>query len=205
MLLWISIAILPFLFLFAISILVNVVSKGNITYGIQKLRQFLAYFSEMNFFMILGVSLLTKYESGHFYFWKSEDTFFELFQRGLASYTVYQILIFVLLHLSAAADKDSLMAFKANLKHVILKMENSQDLTDIKKRLIYIQDNSMYSNNSKEENKVLIRVIDEYTNRDKTKVEDLLFYCKAKLIDINHRIEQLGLPWQSSFFLNLMK
>src|SRR5699024_6375259 len=91
------------LLLFPLFLLVVIVSIGNrvfttrTKYVVQKYKQFMIYFIEMYVIRFIGISAITYFETDSFIFWRSNESFFEYFQRGLAVFSTHQLLVFATL------------------------------------------------------------------------------------------------------------
>lgn len=173
------------------------------TYKGQRYKQFLLYFSEMYMAIMMGISFLTFIEQGDFVFWNSGETFFDYFQRGLASYTVYQI--FVIVILQTASEKDSLLANKKLVRTLINKLNYGISIEEeIAFLLQKVNDGSIMFTNSTLNNFRVI-IYESKNIKDENDIDRFIFNLKQQEINLDHEIQFQGLAWQSSFFLRFVK
>lgn len=165
------------------------------------------YFIEMYIVIFVGISTITYFESDSFIFWKTNESFFEYFQRGLAIFSTYQLFVFATLKLSISADKDSYLAYKRILKYTLHYIENDYELNGVKNNLEENDDKLMYSNEIKHSLCELIKKIEEYAKSGGNMEfrEYLVITLKLKIIDAEHSLETYNLAWMNSFLLSILK
>src|SRR5690625_5242921 len=93
------------------------------------------YFIEMYVLIFIGISAITYFDTDSFIFCRSNESFFEYFQRGLAVFSTYQLFVFATLKLSVSADKDSYLAYKKALNYTLHYIDNNKVLIQVKKFL----------------------------------------------------------------------
>ena len=141
-------------------------------------------------FLTYITTLITKIKSG-----------FELVERFTICYTLYQILVVIILTNINDIQKDSCLAYIRILKKLLLYFEvNSKILKqEILKNIDYQLDSGTFNNpqyrNSYEKIKTNIT---EKKSFDKDMI-------KNELINAEHRYEMISLNWRFSFLLRIFK
>ncbi|SFM41327.1 hypothetical protein [Salibacterium qingdaonense] len=116
----------PLALLILYVLLTNVIKTLRGNYASKKIIQYIVYVMEIYMAIYIGISFISFIENGNFIFWESGENFFTYFQRGLASYTTYSILVISMLKLSASSDQDGNLAYKKLLKVILYRLENNE-------------------------------------------------------------------------------
>jgi len=204
---WVILLLLPLFLLVVIVSIGNKVFTTRTKYVFQKFKQFMIYFIEMYVIIFIGISAITYFETDSFIFWRSNESFFEYFQRGLAVFSTYQLFVFATLKLSVSADKDSYLAYKKALNYTLHYIDNNKVLIQVKKFLEENYESPMYSNEIKDSLNELIRQIEIHSNSYENKdfKKKLIITLKSNLIDVEHTLETYNLAWMNSFLLYILK
>ena len=146
-------------------------------------------------FEVIGVSVILTYLTTLI---SNTDTLFEFIERTIMCYTVYQILVIVILTNMNDIEKDSCLAYITNLKKCLLYIETKQKYIkdDILKNIDYQLDNSTFNNNEFRNSYTLIK-----NNIDNLKIDNI----NMELINAEHIYEMNSLNWRFSFLLRLVK
>ncbi|MEI3402169.1 MAG: hypothetical protein V8R51_07675 [Clostridia bacterium] len=131
---------------------------------------------------------------------------FKWIERAIMCYTVYQILVLVILTNMNDIERDSCLAYIKVLKKCLLyiemneeniKKEISKEISkDILKDIDYQLDNGTFNNNEYRQAYALIR--DNINNLNKNSI-------KIELIEAEHNYEMNALNWRFSFILRFLK
>src|SRR5699024_2718589 len=204
---WVILLLLPLFLLVVIVSIGNKVFTTRTKYVFQKFKQFMIYFIEMYVIIFIGISAITYFETDSFIFWRSNESFFDYFQRGLAFFSTYQLFVFATLKLSVSADKDSYLAYKKALNYTLHYIDNNKVLIQVKKFLEENYESPMYSNEIKDSLNELIRQIEIHSNSYENKdfKKKLIITLKSNLIDVEHTLETYNLAWMNSFLLYILK
>lgn len=144
---------------------------------------------------VIGVSTLLAYLST---FMKGTSTIYDFIERCIICYTIYQILVIVILTNLNDIQKDLLLAYTTNLKKCLLYIETKQNYIkkDILKNIDYQLKKDTFNNNE---------VINAYknikNNIDKLTKDNI----EMEIINAEHRYELNSLNWRFSFLLRLLK
>ncbi len=144
---------------------------------------------------VIGVSTLLAYLST---FMKGTSTIYDFIERCITCYTIYQILVIVILTNLNDIQKDLLLAYTTNLKKCLLYIETKQNYIkkDILKNIDYQLKKDTFNNNE---------VINAYknikNNIDKLTKDNI----EMEIINAEHRYELNSLNWRFSFLLRLLK
>ena len=117
-------------------------------------------------------------------------------------YTVYQILVLVILTNMNDIERDSCLAYIKVLKKCLLYIEMNEEnikkeiSKDILKDIDYQLDNGTFNNNEYRQAYALIR--DNINNLNKNSI-------KIELIEAEHNYEMNALNWRFSFILRFLK
>ena len=123
---------------------------------------------------------------------------FEFIERTIMCYTIYQILIIVILTNLNDIQKDSCLAYITNLKKCLLYIETKESYIkeDILKNINYQLDDGTFNNN--EFRKAYENIKNNIDNFREN-------YIKMELINAEHIYEMNSLNWRFSFLLRLVK
>lgn len=144
---------------------------------------------------VLGISILFAYLST---LSKNTDTTYDFIERCIDCYTIYQILVIIILTNLNDIQKDSLLAYITNLKKCLLYIETKQDYikNDILNNIDYQLKNDTFNTNE---------IINAYKhinknidNLNKKKIE-------MEIINAEHCYELNSLNWKFSFLLRILK
>lgn len=144
---------------------------------------------------VIGVSTLLAYLST---FMKETSTIYDFIERCITCYTIYQILVIVILTNLNDIQKDLLLAYTTNLRKCLLYIETKQNYIkkDILKNIDYQLKKDTFNNNE---------VINAYknikNNIDKLTKDNI----EMEIINAEHRYELNSLNWRFSFLLRLLK
>ena len=144
---------------------------------------------------VIGVSTLLAYLST---FMKETSTIYDFIERCITCYTIYQILVIVILTNLNDIQKDLLLAYTTNLKKCLLYIETKHNYIkkDILKNIDYQLKKDTFNNNE---------VINAYknikNNIDKLTKDNI----EMEIINAEHRYELNSLNWRFSFLLRLLK
>lgn len=146
-------------------------------------------------FEVIGISIIFTYLTT---FMIPIELAFDFFERVLMCYTVYQILVLIILTNLNDIEKDSCLAYITNLKKCLLYIENKEEYIkqDILKNIDYQLDNSTLNDNKFRDSYILIK-----NNIDKLTVTSI----NMELIEAEHIYEMVSLNWRFSFILRLFK
>lgn len=119
-------------------------------------------------------------------------------ERAIMCYTVYQILVLVILTNKNDIERDSCLAYIKILKKCLLYIEvNKEEIkNEILKDINYQLDSGTFNNNEYRQAYVLIR--DNINNLNKNSI-------KIELIEAEHNYEMNALNWRFSFILRYIK
>ena len=157
---------------------------------IKRIWQIILYLIE-----VVGVSVLIAYLTT---FISKVDSIFDFFERIVMCYTIYQILVIVILTNINDIEKDSTLTYITLLKKCRLYIETKKDY--IKEDILNSINNQLDSGklNNMEFRKAysLIR-----ENIDKLTIDGI----EMELINATHKYEFNSLNWRFSFVLRLIK
>lgn len=126
----------------------------------------------------------------------------EWLERATMCYTIYQILVLVILTNKNDIERDSCLAYIKVLKECLLYIEvNEEDIKkelskDILKNIDYQLDSGTFNNNEYRQAYALIRNNINNLNKNSIKIE---------IIKAEHNYEMNALNWKFSFILRLFK
>ena len=127
---------------------------------------------------------------------------FKWIERAIMCYTVYQILVLVILTNMNDIERDSCLAYIKVLKKCLLYIEMNEEnikkeiSKDILKDIDYQLNNGTFNNNEYRQAYALIR--DNINNLNKNSI-------KIELIEAEHNYEMNALNWRFSFILRFLK
>ena len=127
---------------------------------------------------------------------------FKWIERAIMCYTVYLILVLVILTNMNDIERDSCLAYIKVLKKCLLYIEMNEEnikkeiSKDILKDIDYQLDNGTFNNNEYRQAYALIR--DNINNLNKNSI-------KIELIEAEHNYEMNALNWRFSFILRFLK
>ena len=127
---------------------------------------------------------------------------FKWIERAIMCYTVYQILVLVILTNMNDIERDSCLAYIKVLKKCLLYIEMNEEnikkeiSKDILKDIDYQLDNGTFNNNEYRQAYALIK--DNINNLTKNSI-------KIELIEAEHNYEMNALNWRFSFILRFLK
>lgn len=127
---------------------------------------------------------------------------FKWIERATMCYTIYQILVLVILTNKNDIERDSCLAYIKVLKKCLLYIEMNEEnikkeiSKDILKDIDYQLDNGTFNNNEYRQAYALIR--DNINNLNKNSI-------KIELIEVEHNYEMNALNWRFSFILRFLK
>lgn len=144
---------------------------------------------------VVGISILLAYIST---FLKDYTTLYDFIERCILFYTIYQILVVVILTNINDIQKDLTLAYMTNLKKLLLYKETKSEniKNDILKNINYQLDHGTFNNDSVLKSYRLIK-----NNIDKVNEE----HIKIELINAEHIYELNLLNWRYSFLLRIFK
>lgn len=122
-------------------------------------------------------------------------------ERFLICYTMYQLLVIIILNNINDIAKDSCLAYITNLKKALLYADsnNKNIKKDIIKNINYQLDNGTINNN---EYRRAYELLKKYIENTKSVEKS---YIECELINAEHRYELISLNWRYSFFFRLFK
>ena len=149
-------------------------------------------------FELISISLLLTWLST---FVTNCNSTWEFIERFIACYTIYQLLVIIILNNINDIAKDSCLAYISNLKMTDLYIETNDK--NIKKELLknidYQLDTGTINNNKyRESYKRMKEFINKATLDNKS-------YIKYELLKAEHNYEFISLQWRYSFLLRLFK
>lgn len=162
----------------------------KIYFSTKTLTQIFIYLVE-----VVGVSVLLAYLST---FIQKTCTMYDFIERCITCYTLYQILVIIILTNLNDIQKDLLLAYITNLKKCLLYVETKKDYIkkDILKNIEYQLKNSTFnSEETRNAYKNLKQNIDKLT-KDNIEME---------IIKAEQRYESNTLNYKFSFLLRLIK
>ena len=162
----------------------------KIYYSTKTLTQIFIYLVE-----VVGVSVLLAYLST---FIQKTCTMYDFIERCITCYTLYQILVIIIITNLNHIQKDLLLAYITNLKKCLLYVETKKDYIkkDILKNIEYQLKNSTFnSEETRNAYKNLKQNIDKLT-KDNIEME---------IIKAEQRYELNSLNWKFSFLLRILK
>ena len=144
---------------------------------------------------VIGVSTLLAYLST---FMKETSTIYDFIERCITCYTIYQILVIVILTNLNDIQKDLLLAYTTNLRKCLLYIETKQNYIkkDILKNIDYQLKKDTFNNNE---------VINAYKNIENNIDKLTKDNIEMEIINAEHRYELNSLNWRFSFLLRLLK
>lgn len=144
---------------------------------------------------VVGISILLAYFST---FLEAYTTLYNFIERCISFYTIYQILVIVILTNINDIQKDLTLAYMTNLKKLLLYKETKSEniKKDILKNINYQLDHGTSNNDSVLKSYRLIK-----DNIDKVNEENI----KMELINAEHIYELNSLNWRFSFLLRIFK
>ena len=146
-------------------------------------------------FEVVSISILFAWLST---FLKETCTTYDFFERCITCYTLYQILVVIILTNINDIEKDLLLAYITNLKKCILYIDTKQNYIkkDILKNIDYQLEKSTFNRND---------VINSYKNI-KNNIDNLTKdNIEMEIITAEHFYETNSLNWRFSFLLRLYK
>ncbi len=149
-------------------------------------------------FELISISLLLTWLSTLF---TNCHSSWEYIERFIACYTIYQLLVLIILNTINDIAKDSCLAYISNLKMTNLYVETNDKNLKIKllKNIDRQLDVGTINNNKYRE---LYKELNKYINKPKL---DNNSYIKYELIKAEHNYEFISLQWRYSFLLRLFK
>lgn len=144
---------------------------------------------------VIGISTLLAYLST--YIQKTCATF-DFIERCIMCYTIYQILVVIILTNLNDIQKDLLLAYITNLKKCLLYIETKQEY--IKKSILNNIDYQLKKDtfNTNEMIKAYKHIKENIDNLTKDNIE-------MEIINAEHCYELNSLNWKFSFLLRLLK
>ena len=144
---------------------------------------------------VVGISILFAWLST---FLKDCSSIYDFMERCITCYTIYQILVVVILTNINDIRKDYLLAYITNLKKCILYIDTKQDYIkqNILENIKYQLDKGTFNRND---------VINSYkyikNNIDNLSKDNI----EMEIINAEHCYEETSLNWKFSFLLRLFK
>ena len=122
-------------------------------------------------------------------------------ERFLICYTVYQLLVIIVLNNINDIAKDSCLAYITNLKKALLYADSKNK--NIKKEIIknieyQLDDGTINNSEYKLSYELLKKYIENADSIEKS-------YIECELINAEHRYEYISLQWRYSFLLRVLK
>ena len=144
---------------------------------------------------VVGISILLAYFST---FLEAYTTLYNFIERCISFYTIYQILVVVILTNINDIQKDLTLAYMTNLKKLLLYKETKSEniKKDVLKNIDYQLDHRTFNNDSVLKSYRLIK-----DNIDKVNEENI----KMELINAEHIYELNSLNWSFSFLIRIFK
>lgn len=144
---------------------------------------------------VVGISILIAYLTT---FISKTDSIFDFFERIIMCYTIYQILVIVILTNINDIEKDSTLAYITLLKKCRLYIETKKEYIkeDILNSINDQLDSGKLNNIGFRKTYSLIR-----KNIDKLTIDGI----EMELINATHKYEFNSLNWRFSFVLRLIK
>lgn len=144
---------------------------------------------------VVGISILIAYLTT---FISKTDSIFDFFERIIMCYTIYQILVIVILTNINDIEKDSTLAYITLLKKCRLYIETKKEYIkeDILNSINDQLDSGKLNNIGFRKTYSLIR-----KNIDKLTIDGI----EMQLINATHKYEFNSLNWRFSFVLRLIK
>lgn len=154
------------------------------------LWQVVLYFIE-----IFGISFLITYLTTYI---SSISSYLTLIERMVMSYTIYQILVVIILTNLNDIKEDSYLALLKNLKYCLLYIEYKRP--EIK---AIIFKNIEYQLDSGTLNNLEVRSEYKYLKENLNSLER--WVIEAKIVEVESSCESVSLKWRFSFLLRLFK
>ena len=144
---------------------------------------------------VIGISTLLAYLST---FIQKTCTTFDFIERCIMCYTIYQVLVVIILTNLNDIQKDLLLAYVTNLKKCLLYIETKQEY--IKKSILNNIDYQLKKDtfNTNEMIKAYKHIKENIDNLTKDNIE-------MEIINAEHCYELNSLNWKFSFLLRLLK
>ncbi len=144
---------------------------------------------------VIGISTLLAYLST---FIQKTCTTFDFIERCIMCYTIYQVLVVIILTNLNDIQKDLLLAYITNLKKCLLYIETKQEY--IKKSILNNIDYQLKKDtfNTNEMIKAYKHIKENIDNLTKDNIE-------MEIINAEHCYELNSLNWKFSFLLRLLK
>ena len=144
---------------------------------------------------VIGISTLLAYLST---FIQKTCTTFDFIERCIMCYTIYQVLVVIILTNLNDIQKDLLLAYITNLKKCLLYIETKQE--NIKKSILNNIDYQLKKDtfNTNEMIKAYKHIKENIDNLTKDNIE-------MEIINAEHCYELNSLNWKFSFLLRLLK
>ena len=144
---------------------------------------------------VIGVSVLLAYLTTSI---KKIDCLYDFIERSIMCYTVYQILVVIILTNINDIEKDSCLAYITNLKKCLLCIETKEEYIkeDILTNIEYQLDNETFNNQEFKNAYMMIR-----NNIDNLKSSNV----NIELINAEKNYEFHSLNWRFSFLLRIFK
>lgn len=144
---------------------------------------------------VVGISTLLAYLSTLV---QKTCTTYDFIERCIMCYTIYQIMVVIILTNLNDIQKDLLLAYITNLKKCLLYIETKQDYIkkDILNNIDYQLKNDTFNTN--ETIKAYKHIKNNIDNMTKDNIE-------MEIINAEHRYELNSLNWKFSFLLRIFK
>lgn len=144
---------------------------------------------------VIGVSILLAYVTTLI---KESDCLYDFIERSIMCYTLYQILVVVILTNINDIEKDSCLAYISNLKKCLLYIETKEEYIkeDILANIEYQLDTETINNQKFINSYMIIK-----NNIDNLKSSNI----NIELINAEKNYELNSLNWRFSFLLRLVK
>ncbi len=144
---------------------------------------------------VISISVLITYFTT---LMKNVESLYDFIERTIMCYTIYQILIVVILTNLNDIEKDSTLAYITNLKKCLLYTETKKEYIkeDILDNIDYQLDKGTCNNNEFRNAYELIK-----SNIDNLNVDNI----NMEIINAEHRYELNSLNWRFSFLLRVIK
>lgn len=132
---------------------------------------------------------------------KSYSSTYNFIERIIMSYTIYQIIVIIILNNLNDIEKDSCLAYMTNLKKLLLYANTRNDFIkkNLEKNIKYQLERKTINNNKYKQAYIMLEK--SLNNIDKVDRS----YIEMELINAEHIYEFCTLNWRYSFLLRLFK
>lgn len=167
---------------------------------------FVLYIAEVLIYTSLALTSIEYINNKTYFKWTSNLLSYDIAEKAVALFLIYQILVFAILTLKDSSRKDALLSNIKVIKLAIVRFEHHVDFSNELESAyrVYFDKTVFFTN----EDRKFIKILnDNYNLFINKKMDDnnYYFYLKNELVNLEHKYEMHNLDWRLSFLLRLVK